>query len=96
MVIWAFRLVEPDGPRYQAIDGNWDVVSDKLAQWFEAAPTPASNDLLALRLRRSFHFGVISGSHFVHADAAAGRVVLRRLPQRQARECRIFRLREDL
>lgn len=95
VVICAFELPEADVPRYRISDGDWGIVDQGLSTWFEPAADFARGDLLIFRLSRSFHFGVITGSHFVHADAAAGRVVVRRLPARFGRECRIFRFRGD-
>lgn len=95
VVIWAYALPEPNGARYRAEDGDWPIVEQRLGAWFEPAAAASSNHLLVFRLARSFHFGVISEGHFVHADAAIGRVVLRKLPERLIRGCRIFKFRGD-
>jgi hypothetical protein len=57
--------------------------------------TISINDLLVLRLHKSFHFGVVGRTHLIHADAALGRVVSRKLPSRLGPNAKIFRIRRD-
>jgi hypothetical protein len=97
VIVSAFRL--PDGcvARYRISEGSWDLVRDELAPWFtqKDCSRPESNDLAVFRLSRSFHFGIVSGEHLVHADQAIGRVVTRRIPQRLGRDCQLFSYNSD-
>jgi hypothetical protein len=97
VVIWAFRLRNTGIARYRITEGDWNRVAEELSVWFAPAETVTGrdNDLAVFRLARSFHFGVISGGHLIHADAAIGRVVARRLPARLGRECRFFKHQGD-
>jgi cell wall-associated NlpC family hydrolase len=97
VVVCAFRLQPPDVPRYQLIDGSWDQIVGELYRWFAAISVndATAGDLAVFKLPRSFHFGVISGAHLIHADITVGKVVARRLPARLGKECRIFRYRGE-
>lgn len=93
VILWAYDLQIDDVPTYSATDGSWDRIEQAIAPWFrrQERPRPSEDDLIIFKLDRSFHFGVVSGTHFVHADLAVGRVVSRRLPERLGRHCRLFR-----
>ena len=95
VVVWAFSLTLPEPPRYRLTDGNWEVIEHELAPWFDPVRgrDVLDSDLVVVRLARSFHFGVVSGDHLIHADVNVGRVVARRRRPLLGRECRIYELR---
>lgn len=97
VIVCAFDLEIEGVPRYRITEGDWELIERELSVWFSRADErlPASNDVLVFRLPRSFHFGVVSGNHFVHADLGLGRVALRRLPERLGRDCRLFSFNGD-
>ncbi|WP_426267864.1 hypothetical protein [Sphingomonas sp. LHG3443-2] len=97
LVVLAFDLRELDAPTYRVTDGDWHQVERGLAPWFGSThrTTPTSNDLAVFRNPRCFHFGVISGSHLVHADIVASKVVVRKMPARLPSNCSLYTYRED-
>lgn len=97
LVVCAFAISERRAPDYRLTDGCWEELERGLRPWFDRLEDtgPASGDVVVFRLRRSFHFGVISGPDLIHADAAVGRVVARRMSPTIGNYCRIYRFRGD-
>lgn len=95
LVLCVFQISEARPPDYRLTDGSWERLEREMNAWFVpiADTRPKNGNVAIFRLRRSFHFGVISGPNLVHADLSIGKVAARRLPTVTGRDCRLYQFR---